>query len=596
MRFNVLHCLSLLATTLAIAPPEKREWVYARKESAFAPRGWKQVAPAPDSASIKLRIALPQGRFDELETHLYEVSDPDHGRYGQHLTMEEVHELVAPHPDHLDTAKNWLAAHGLTDLSFTPASDWIHVTLPIRDAEELLKTTYHVFEHEESGDTLIRTLEYSLPEWLGDAVELIQPTTSFAFYKPARSTISWPSVDEEVDHEAQVLAASPGAPASCNFKDITLKCLAELYKYSGYTPTSTTNSIGITGYLEEYANNADLELFYKDQKPKAVGSQYNYFAVNGGKNDQAPGTAGAEAGLDVQWAFGISYPAKQTFWSTGGSPPFIPTDWTPKDTNEPYADWLDYVLASREVPYAISTSYGDEEQSVPKDYAIRVCKQLAQLGARGVSLMFSSGDYGVGDGNADPKTHKCHAVGTDRTTFLPNFPASCPFVTTVGGTTGFPEVAVSRFYSGSGFSNYFETPTYQKDAVSAYVNGLPQGMYKGLYNPRGRAYPDVSAQGDNYRIYLNQEKVHIGGTSASSPAFTGIVSLLNDVRLKANKKPLGFLNPLIYKLKGKGFNDVTSGHAAGCGTAGFNATKGWDPVTGYGTPNFSVLKEVVLRN
>ena len=102
MRFNIVQCLALLATTFALSPPEKRDWVYARHDSSAIPRGWKLVAPAPDSAMVKLRIALPQNRFDELENHLYEVSDPSHSRYGEHLSIEEVHELVAPHPEHLD--------------------------------------------------------------------------------------------------------------------------------------------------------------------------------------------------------------------------------------------------------------------------------------------------------------------------------------------------------------------------------------------------------------------------------------------------------------------------------------------------------------
>ncbi|KAH8829183.1 subtilisin-like protein [Flagelloscypha sp. PMI_526] len=593
--FNTFQCFSLLATSLALSPPEKRDWVYERRDTAILPRGWKQVAPAPDSMLIKLRIALPQSRFDELENHLYEVSDPSHGRYGQHLSMEEVHELISPIPEHVDSAKNWLSAHGLTDLVFAPASDWIHVTLPIRKAEELLETTYHIFEHEQTGDRLIRTLEYSLPKWLDGAVELIQPTTSFALYKAARSTVNWPPDSDSTEAESKFATAGDDAPASCNFKDVTVECLADLYKFADYTPSAkVANSIGITGYLDEYANRDDLEIFYKDQKPEASGSQYTYYSVSGGLNNQTNGTAGVEANLDTQWAYAISYPANQTFWSTGGSPPFIPSELTPDNTNEPYADWLDFVLSKRTVPYVISTSYGDEEQTVPRDYAIRVCKQMAQLAARGVSLLFSSGDGGVGDGDPDPETQQCHVIGTNRTTFLPSFPNSCPYVTNVGATYSYPEVAVSRYYSGGGFSDYFPIPSYQKDAVEAYVKALPKGLYKGLYNPKGRAYPDVSAQGDYYRVWYNTNKVHVGGTSASSPAFAGIVALLNDVRLQAGKPPLGFLNPLIYKLKGNGFNDVTVGNAAGCGTIGFNATEGWDPVTGYGTPDFSLLKELVV--
>ena len=104
-----------------------------------------------------------------------------------------------------------------------------------------------------------------------------------------------------------------------------------------------------------------------------------------------------------------------------------------------------------------TTSYGDDEQTVPEDYAVQVCNLFAQLGARGSSIMFSSGDDGVGGGDCLSND------GTNTKKFLPNFPASCPFVTTVGGTIRVnPEVAVS--FSGGGFSNYFAQPRYVSSA------------------------------------------------------------------------------------------------------------------------------------
>ncbi|KAH8830289.1 subtilisin-like protein [Flagelloscypha sp. PMI_526] len=538
MRFNVVHCLCLLGTTVALSPPARRDWVYALKESIPLPQGWNKVGLAPDFASIKLRIALPQHRYDELEEHLYEISDPSHGRYGQHLTLEEVQELVAPHPEHLDTVKNWLAAHELKDFSFSGASDWIHVTLPIREAEELLKTTYHIFEHEKTGDTLVRTLEYSLPEWL-DAGQTETSDSHNVVFDKAK------------------LKANIGDNAAlvCDTNNITLSCLAELYNYQGYVPSAHKNSIGITGYLEQYANIADLEQFYAEQRPEAVGTSFKYFSVNGGENDQTPGTAGAEANLDVQFAFGGAWPINGTFWSTGGRPPFLNDSTTIDNTNEPYAEWLSFVLDSHDVPFSISTSYGDHEQTVPKDYAIR--------------------DGGVGDNNPNAN-HTCYTNdGTNTPRFRPLFPATCPFVTSVGGTVGFPEVAVSRFFSGGGFSDYFARPRYQDQVVGAYVDALPEGLYDGLYNPNGRGHPDVAAQSDRFRIYLNGVARSIGGTSASSPAVAAIIALLND--------------------DGQGFNDVTEGHNSGCGTTGFNVTAGWDPVTGFGSLNFGLLKDLILH-
>jgi len=69
------------------------------------------------------------------------------------------------------------------------------------------------------------------------------------------------------------------------------------------------------------------------------------------------------------------------------------------DSNEPYLTWQQYVLAQSDsdIPQAISTSYDDDEQTVPLSYATSVCNGFAQLGARGVSVLFASGDGGVGD-------------------------------------------------------------------------------------------------------------------------------------------------------------------------------------------------------
>jgi tripeptidyl-peptidase-1 len=87
--------------------------------------------------------------------------------------------------------------------------------------------------------------------------------------------------------------------------------------------------------------------------------------------------------------------------------------------NEPYLDWLNFMLGGSSIPQTISTSYGDDEQTVPEDYATSVCNLFAQLGSRGSSVLFASGDDGVGGGvcetNSDP----------DQVQFQPLFPASC---------------------------------------------------------------------------------------------------------------------------------------------------------------------------
>lgn len=80
--------------------------------------------------------------------------------------------------------------------------------------------------------------------------------------------------------------------------------------------------------------------------------------------------------------------------------------------------------------------------------------------------------------------------------------------------------------------------------------------------------------------------VTVGGTSASGPTFAAIIALLNDARIAAGLKPMGFLNPWVYGGGYKTLTDITTGSAIGCNVTGFPAEQGWDPVIGYGTPNF----------
>jgi tripeptidyl-peptidase I len=71
-------------------------------------------------------------------------------------------------------------------------------------------------------------------------------------------------------------------------------------------------------------------------------------------------------------------------------------------------------------------------------------------------------------------------------------------------------------------------------------------------------------------VFLSGEIISIGGTSASSPTFAGLVALLNDARLRNGQPPLGFINPLLYSKATHAFNDITTGNNPGCGTPGFN--------------------------
>ena len=115
--------------------------------------------------------------------------------------------------------------------------------------------------------------------------------------------------------------------------------------------------------------------------------------------------------------------------------------------------------------------------------------------------------------------------------------------------------------------------------MQTYLDRGTLAAYSGRYNEAGRAYPDVSAHGVDYLYNLRGSFVFAYGTSTSTPTFASLVALLNDRLLSTGKAPLGFLNPLLYSTDlASVFNDITTGSNPGCGTNGFPALQGWDPV------------------
>lgn len=536
-----------------------------------------------------------------------EVSDPDHARYGQHLQAHQVHALVAPTDEAVDAVHDWLAEYGIepASLSYSPAKDWITVLLPVSTVEQMLDTQYAVYRHED-GTHLVRTPKWSLPAHLHAHIDTIQPTNSWMRARPQATALKVVSTLD--DKPAMRFYTNASVADVCETTAVTPTCLRTLYETIDYeVQAAATNRMGLTDFLNETNNRNDTFQMLTTYRPEAAGAAWTFAfdSIANGTTAQAytaeqeaDGT-GIEGNLDVQNMLSFAWPTPLLAYTTGGSPPYQPDAATTSNTNEPYLVWLEAVLGTADADLArvISTSYDDDEQTVPYAYAVRVCRDLAQLGARGVSLLYASGDSGVG-----PDGYCVANDGTNRSTFLPEFPSSCPYVTSVGATKGFnPEAAVTGSWaSGGGFSSYFARPAYQDGVVPGYVASL-DGRYDALYNSSGRAYPDVAAQGYADVVVWDNRYLTVGGTSAASPTLAALFALVNDALLAAGRRPLGFLNPWLYKRGYRAFTDITQGSAEGCSEisdgVGFPAQEGWDAVSGFGTPKFkSILQVLGLGN
>ena len=210
----------------------------------------------------------------------------------------------------------------------------------------------------------------------------------------------------------------------------------------------------------------------------------------------------------------------------------------------------------------------------------------------GVTFLAAAGDNGpyAGDGTY---------------TIAPQYPATSPNVIAVGGTSLTVDGSNPNYTyggetawgngvqsavddgGGGGISAYESQPSYQSGVVSAF-------------STTQRTYPDVSADADPntgvpvYDSYddgtLTPWNNYNGGTSLSTPVWTGIIAIADEGRAIAGQ---GSLNgrtqtlPALYKLPAADFNDITVGSTGPAPT--YSAGPGYDLATGIGSPVSNLL-------
>ncbi len=165
------------------------------------------------------------------------------------------------------------------------------------------------------------------------------------------------------------------------------------------------------------------------------------------------------------------------------------------------------------------------------------------------------------------------------------WPADDAYVVSVGGTDltttgpgGAWKSETGWSDSGGGFSpNNIPIPTWQKKTASGCAS-CSQTLRNG---------PDVAAN-SNFTFYVCADQTtctanYYGGTSFAAPMWAGWLALVNQMEVANGHKTVGFINPALYSLGlsakyNTDLNDITAG------SNGYNATKGYDLVTGWGSP------------
>jgi tripeptidyl-peptidase-1 len=129
----------------------------------------------------------------------------------------------------------------------------------------------------ESGEIVVRTLEYSLPDAFKGHIDMVQPTTFFGL-KAMRSTIKNVHAFDGSTMNTNAVEAVTG----CSGSTITPKCLSNLYSFSGAT-AYTNGLMGIAGFLSEHPSKSDLTTFMNSYATEGnAGQTYTCTLINGG--------------------------------------------------------------------------------------------------------------------------------------------------------------------------------------------------------------------------------------------------------------------------------------------------------------------------
>jgi kumamolisin len=251
-----------------------------------------------------------------------------------------------------------------------------------------------------------------------------------------------------------------------------------------------------------------------------------------------------------------------------------------------WIDLLDAVVKTEPLPpVAVANSWGraEDSQDWSSSAVTEINQRLQTVAMLGVTVCAASGDDGAGDQMNDGRAHV-------------NFPATSPFVLSVGGTmlTGTPPAEVVWWAapgdrsqdgggsSGGGVSTLFPRPAWQ----TVDVESLNAGSID------GRVVPDVAALAGQpyYDLFIGGQDSPGGGTSAAAPLWAALLARICAGLPDPSQRR--FLTPLLYAAAPGGAapgatvcTDITSGdnHSPGQ-PVGYEAGAGYDAVSGWGTP------------
>ena len=566
------------------------------------PPSWVEIGKPALNTLLEFGILLPQNNINILEDLLKNKSNPNHEAYGRWLNRDQINAIVSSDQKYFNLIYDWINNASLSSYKCLNTADNIYCKMTVKSVNSLFDTEILKYKNIRNNATFYsgRKKGYTIPTQVSESIELLVGIEKY-LEKNNKNKLKARNISN------QDFFISP----------LSLGLLYNISEVS-LSQMDGVCSQSVVEFLNDVCfNKKNLEDFLQDNNLPALKMTKQDII---GKCDWDTDDPDVEASLDIQYQMGASADAgsqiRQQYVSV--------SDWLYQFANILYNH--------PEPPLVNSMSYGWAEwdqcdpevfpvcyiSGNPEVYSKRTNIEFMKLALRGITLLASSGDAGA----AGRTNEEC--MGD--TPLNPVFPTSSPYVLSVGGTivmnphealgTLSPLCTVNKcigsgnelncnfdrcgWTSGGGFSNFFERPWWQVNASENYLASKAPFPPAHFFNRGGRVYPDIALVSHNYLVKIGDAYMGVDGTSASSPAVSGMISLLNNLRASQNKSALGLVAPLLYDMSQKCpkcFKDIIEGNnnsteATDC-PYGYTAAPGYDAVYGLGLPNFYEIYKYV---
>jgi len=499
------------------------------------------VGHLPGTQHLSLAISLPLRNQAGLDDLLQQIYDPLSPNYRQYLSVQQFTERFGPSQDDYDAVVRFAKTNGLSVVDTASNRMVLDIEGTVANIENALHVVLNLYQH---------------------------PTENRTFYSPDRE----PSLDLDVPvlhitgldnftlphshmvRTAQKSGVTSKATGSGPGGQFIGSDMRAAYYGSG-SLTGTGQSVG----LFEYGGYeiSDVKLFFKTVK-QSLNVPVHGVSLNGVSLKCSVATCDdSEQVLDIEMAISMAPGLKQVVVYVGNNDVSIFNRMASDNTVR---------------QLSCSWGWGDDEGVIDPIF-------LA-FAAQGQTLFVATGD----DGSASPAGYV--------------WPSDDPLVMAVGGTDITTNGPGGSWKSETGWSGSAGMPSKNKVPIPTYQQ-LPGVINSSNHGSKKlRNIPDVAAEANTnqFSCYDGGCSGGNGGTSYASPEWAGFLALVNQQAAADGKSPVGFINPAIYSI-GTGSNYTSDLHDQTKGNNGkYSAVKGFDLVTGWGSPNGVNLIDALLAS